>query len=535
MSSSNTKVQRLEGDESQSLPTTQASGDISDPLEGQGLSDPLSDPLGATQFYAGAPAAAGGSAGVPGGPGAGSFVQAQTSGAVQFGILDSIGEGLSAAWDAVTGGGKTEGEKQFAKAEEFASKLKYGDPYKYTPSTGIGGFDCEYWPLSGPDGWEKVIMRVAVDFTNPVTFAGGQAVPYDASDKGAKGIADGINALPKPADRQAEVAKYTWGGEKKGWMKSLESVVFQAWSFEHSFRIDKPGWKWLGADPSVDMTVKEGAPAADDHVEVKAFKLPPGVDWASYNSGTGRDQFMELGSNDVQTSMPNNAFVFFEPGQSTLTADGQDTVEMFTRTYQGDPTHAASVNNKITLIGRSSASGSEESNRTLAQARIDAVKAELTGRGWSVATRVEESNLGESEADQTSPNNRDDMAVEMVVQGEGQNVAVHEFGHAFGLLDEYANKDKNGNFGWISGTGGQAGQEAGHSQLVKDMGIKEGAIFENSENIMSVGDKVKPQHYATFHEALTKTTGNKDWKLGKAITKEAARAEITPAEDESGS
>ena len=510
---------------------------VEDPLVQHDAEDDLTDPL-ATQMYGGPQSMVDGAAGAPGGTGNGGsgIVQASGGSAVQFGVFDAIGD----AWNAVTGGGdsggaataKTEGEKQFELSEKFAGKLKYGDPYRYVPPTGIGGFDTEYWPLNGPDGWEKVIMRAKVKFINPVKMSGKNAVPFDASEDGAKDIAKGINKMPE-GKRKAAVAKYTWGGEKSKWIKGLESVVFSAWSFKHSFRMEKPGWKWLGADPSVDLTVSEGAKAADDHLEVRAFKLPPGTGWGSYVAGDDRGQEMELGSNDIARDMPSNAKVFFPNGSAALDATALDTIEMFTRTYQGDPTHAASVKNKITLIGRTSASGSSSSNSKLAQQRIDAIKGQLTKEGWSVATRVEESNRGESEADPSNATNPDDQAVEMVVQGEGQTVAVHEFGHAFGLLDEYANKDKKGKAGWISGTGGTAGLETGHSKLAKKAGVKAGSIYENSENIMSVGDKVKPQHYATFHDALCKATGKTEWKLGKAITKKAAKSEITPAKDKS--
>jgi len=40
-----------------------------------------------------------------------------------------------------------------------------------------------------------------------------------------------------------------------------------------------------------------------------------------------------------------------------------------------------------------------------------------------------------------------------------------------------------------------------------------GAVTENTDSIMSLGNTVRPQHYATFHHALQETTGEK-WRYG---------------------
>ena len=43
-----------------------------------------------------------------------------------------------------------------------------------------------------------------------------------------------------------------------------------------------------------------------------------------------------------------------------------------------------------------------------------------------------------------------------------------------------------------------------------------GAVREHSDSIMSVGNAVKPQHYATFLAALKLVTGMDDWAFGPA-------------------
>jgi hypothetical protein len=42
------------------------------------------------------------------------------------------------------------------------------------------------------------------------------------------------------------------------------------------------------------------------------------------------------------------------------------------------------------------------------------------------------------------------------------------------------------------------------------------AVFENNDNIMSVGNVVRPQHYSTFFEALTNVTAPQAWHYGGA-------------------
>lgn len=54
-----------------------------------------------------------------------------------------------------------------------------------------------------------------------------------------------------------------------------------------------------------------------------------------------------------------------------------------------------------------------------------------------------------------------------------------------------------------------------------------GAIAENNDSIMSLGNVVRPQHYAPFHEALRTLSGVNEWALGAStITRSATEAAI---------
>ncbi len=91
--------------------------------------------------------------------------------------------------------------------------------------------------------------------------------------------------------------------------------------------------------------------------------------------------------------------------------------------------------------------------------------------------------------------------------GVQQIVAAHEAGHMFGLGDEYTAP--------FSGTGGDLGTPV-DGNLGQQQGLP-GAVHENSDTIMSVGDAVRPQHYATFLEALKAVTEMSDWVFGPPV------------------
>lgn len=136
-----------------------------------------------------------------------------------------------------------------------------------------------------------------------------------------------------------------------------------------------------------------------------------------------------------------------------------------------------------------------------------------------MATRTTQVGRGESLADQTTENPTD-RRVDISINHHGSQVlAAHEFGHAFGLGDQYATSDTTGNPTNITGTGAQTGQAAAHDALTKQMLDKAGhhlpgAIFENNAGIMSGGNQVMAEHYSTFAEALRKVSGINEWALG---------------------
>jgi outer membrane protein OmpA-like peptidoglycan-associated protein len=431
-------------------------------------------------------------------------------------IAEAIG--LEDAFDANLG-----------RAEAFKDHGIYG-PEDLTP--GGGGFEASYNPATGV---MRVLMRTAVDFKDALTISGGAVTPVNATFQNA---ANQATALPA-AQRAAFVARYQWtDGEKIPWMNNLEHTIQSSWGGQHEFFINKPQWEWLGARIRVDIEVHEGERAENDHLAIESIKTPPSENLYTHGgfSSTGGgaaddafDQTMTLASTDIGPRPDTNFLhetVFFGHNSDALDASATATIdrvitrfrEAFTPTGTLDP---RSQGAEIVLEAHASAPGDDAYNLDLAQRRADAVRNYLSSNGFTnIATRVSDDNRGESEADPAAATHAaqaPDRRVDLVIDGgQRQVLATHEFGHAFGLGDEYAVDPGPGG---ISGTGGPTGTAASHDAMAQNMTDASGAnlpgaICQNNGGIMSLGNAVNPQHYATFHQALVDLTGVSEWSLG---------------------
>jgi hypothetical protein len=121
----------------------------------------------------------------------------------------------------------------------------------------------------------------------------------------------------------------------------------------------------------------------------------------------------------------------------------------------------------------------------------------------NIDTRITEEVKGEDEAGNFPDveQNHDYFRKVSVVIGSGevQNTIAHEFGHVFGLDDEYVEGSRS------------VGRNVDHNQMSRRAGGGR-AQAENSDNIMSEGNEVRAQHYSTFVFALNQLT-NKRWKV----------------------
>ncbi len=424
-----------------------------------------------------------------------------------------------------------------------------------------GAFSASYDPAAGV---MNVVIRAAINFQDAISSSGGSITPANAHLQSLANTATGLS----PAQRAAFMAQYQWNAaEKAGWMTNMESTVEAAWGGKHQFHINKPQFEWIGARIAVDVQTHEGARAGNDHLSVDAIKMPPGENLANHNDaavhnvtnpdGTVTDTGPETGSAFVNNQDSTNSFdgqmvvssndfaprhdnllrnsVNFDHNSADVDAAARGRLTQWVATFQGAPGTAGSRSIALKLEAHTSASGTANYNRDLAQRRANSVQAELTTLGFTnvtgaVVTDPQGEVAGSSTTDDNAAQRRQRRVDLIVDSGAAQVIGAHEMGHAFGLGDEYA----TGSGSMIQGTGAAAGTAASHDGLTKGMtdasgNSLPGAVNENNDNIMSLGNTVQPQHYSTFHAALQQITSINEWALGAATARPSAPSSGTPA------
>jgi outer membrane protein OmpA-like peptidoglycan-associated protein len=427
--------------------------------------------------------------------------------------------------------------RDLAAADAFHASGVRG-PQAIQSSSGIGGFSATYTPSTDT---LKITIKGSVKFEDGIKAVGSGFV---AGDPGLAGV---LARMPPPGPRRtAFLAAFQWTpAEETPFLTDLARVVQNGWKEKHEFHVNRPQWQWIGAKVTVDIQVRKQADtgrAPDDHFSIKTVKVPPeGAGEANLHADeqvnsevagdadrtNAFDQNMTLGSQDIHPSarpLLRTIPVFFGHDSDVIHPAERTKIRRFAARWQGAaPGTAGSRPARVDLNAMTTASGTDAYNAGLAQRRADAVRAELTAAGFNnVATRVTANPQGEGPAGGSE--NANFRRVDMVPDGgQAQNVAVHEFGHAFGLGDEYGAE-----FG--------AGRPAAGTPVAHDAATRRmtdasgaglpGAVVENNNNIMSVGGEVQPQHYSTFHEALRAITGIEEWALGP---KQARPAPAAPA------
>jgi outer membrane protein OmpA-like peptidoglycan-associated protein len=274
------------------------------------------------------------------------------------------------------------------------------------------------------------------------------------------------------------------------------------------------------------------------HTQARIFKTPEGnADFgAAVNPGTaasGTDQSLALGSGQITAqSRLLHQSVTFANDSATLDNDGKAFLRKFIISFQAP---AGGTGTTLDITGHASTTGGgnaegDAHNQQLSENRAQAVanflRTEVVeGQTLRNATsRIQSTTgVGSTGADATADSRRVDIDV---AGGQSQNIAAHEFGHMIGLDDEYATtpqrdaagnpvRDANGDTvtrGLINGTGGEVGDPTATNGPAVARGMP-GSVSENTDNIMSLGSTVRPQHYTTFMQAIRTLTSSTEWRV----------------------
>lgn len=394
-----------------------------------------------------------------------------------------------------------------------------------------GGFQARYDPVGMN---MTVTMNVGMTFVDGMSMSGNRAVAGHASLNAA---ANQINALPRSA-RAAEVAKWKWAGDQEAWMTGYKANVTGAWNSAGSglqFQSSHAGWEAQLARINVvvntqNATVAGPLPAGASsipagagvtHCNATIYKTPDdNTDFGARGGGrdAGGQSLLELGSGQtVAHSHLLRQRVFFDRGSVLLNSAAEGELQNIIYSFQ-TPTGGAGTTIDITghadTVGASTPAGEARNQRISeqrAQAVADYLKAtrvggnNLVNAAARVKTTIGSGSTGESGA---ASSRRVDI---VMGGGAGQNQAAHEFGHMLGLQDEYAS-DPTGAQGKVFGTGQPVGTV--HPQDARSTAAGLGnSVYENNDNLMSLGSTIRSPQYVTFMEALRAVTGSSEWRL----------------------
>jgi outer membrane protein OmpA-like peptidoglycan-associated protein len=418
------------------------------------------------------------------------------------------------------------------------------------PPTNRGGFNARYDARS---------MDLSAVVNIAMTFVDGLAVSGDvvsANDPSLQRLADAVNRLRGERRRRAVQHvrdNWQWNGTEDDWMSVYSSSVGSAWSGNYTFQSSKPGWeeqlahvlvtvnttKAVAAGPTAPPAAASGGPihcqatvyktapvhelegivAAQDVVGTETYEdtviggneLDIGAEVGQGDPNVPTDQTLTLGSDQAITDVQKLTHsVHFGHNSDVVSSSERAELDQFITSFQAP---AGGEGAKMDIIGHANTvGGTAVYNLDLSQRRAQSVAdylktAVVNGNTLANAEARIQTTAGQGTEGATASAHWRRVDV-IIAGGPKQDVAVHEFGHLIGLGDEYATPAG----GLLGGSPGNIGDAAGHDQLSRDMGLG-GATKENDDSIMSLGNTIRPQHYATFMFALRRVTGMDEWRI----------------------
>jgi outer membrane protein OmpA-like peptidoglycan-associated protein len=414
--------------------------------------------------------------------------------------------------------------------------------------TGIGGFEATYIPFA-----ETLLLRVTgkVQFRDAVS---GAHPSFTTQHSDLSALVSFLNSLPAAVAAQV-LPFFQWNDAlKQEKLTQFNARLAEAAAIWQNaglhFEVDDPLWSDVRAAPLFSLSVgDEGTAGADEHLQVTIYKEPTPEERAQMNailaragqapanagmgirasagtnlnsntpgaSGNATDENalqneMSLSSSDLD-ARPDEAqrggnnllkrSVMFANNVKSLTPQQNIDIQAWIGGFTSGDSNTE--NDAITLRGFASSAGSAEYNQSLVDGRIASVQSAVTGAGIPAA-RIRTDNRGSAEAagvGSEAEAQANERRVEIRIgSGERQNTVAHEFGHVFGLSDEYSEGTRS------------PGQASWQDPTVRAAGVSAGSKVENNDGIQSMGNTVRPQHYATFAWALNQLTQS---KLGSRV------------------
>jgi outer membrane protein OmpA-like peptidoglycan-associated protein len=368
----------------------------------------------------------------------------------------------------------------------------------FTPATGLGRFDARYWPLTT---LMFAITRLHFKFV------------------AADNTPDPFTLLWMMATGQS-VDPFFWSdAEETQFESDFVQRTTSRWSFQHQFRSTKPCWPFI-ANPLLTPQLVDDP--TDAHFKMTVHKSPgPAIDYKSgivhprdpavmANQGWGdlwgsdvREE-PDFNSTDVARSERTRIDRAIRTASaSPITFDVNSTV-----VRPADVTRlnalAVALNKKdpsapaipINLKGFASREGGRTHNQGLSNDRAEAVRNLLQAAG--VAQPLVIDPRGPVGAPGDAANRRVDLetdtSFENTYNTNRYSVAEHEFGHFFGLPDEYQN-----NTGSVFLGTAQTQMDSLTSRAGVDSPDGWG---DTTASQMSAGVDILPRHYVTLWEAL---------------------------------
>ncbi len=359
-------------------------------------------------------------------------------------------------------------------------------PMQLRLPTGVGGFDASYSTAA-----QVELLRIGggVEFKDGICRQGEFVV---SSIDSLFDAVKYLNAIPK-AERTEHLRPYQWSdSEKTDWLVRLKKVVEDSWSGQFQFHADRPGWESLAATTALAVDVREGPKRGDDHLALTVYKVPDDISAGIgilRSGGNATDNRMTLASSDVAPRHDNmlEEGIAFTPGTATLAKPA--TLNMLAIRFKAGSEAPPKMKWQIQGIGK------EKKADAHAEQRFAVIRNRMVAAGFD-EDRLSYVFGGVG-----------DMAFAIIGNSDKtQNVAVHEFGHALGLMDEYA-KDPGG---LVDGTGKPAGTPSEHDALARSVGLP-GSVHENHDGLMSFGNVMQRQYAAPFLWALKQVTHMADW------------------------